>query len=354
MGNHEENAVMKVLVTGNSGFIGTVLVDRLLQAGHVVRGMDIRPPARPGAYQHIIGDIRVPADVRRAVEGMDLVVSLAAEHKDFGITEEAYFAVNDQGTRNLVEAAAAAKVTKVMFYSSVAVYGDPGGQVTEETTPKPKTHYGRSKWAGEQHMLSWSAADATRSAVIVRPCVVFGPNNFANMYNLIHTIARRRFVMVGSGTHVKSVAYVDNLVAATLFLIDGMRPGAETYNYSDNPQTPVGDLVRSIATHLGIGAPKVRLPLRPVLAVAQVVDLVGRLTGYDFPITGNRIRKLNTPTVIVSERVRQRGFSQKIGVDDAVKATVAWYRARHAQRKASRPATANAPALTPEPQGPVR
>jgi nucleoside-diphosphate-sugar epimerase len=148
------------------------------------------------------------------------------------------------------------------------------------------------------------------------------------MYNLVRMIAAGRFVMVGRGESVKSVAYVANVVEATLFLIQRMQPGVAVYNYADEPQTSTRELVRLICQALGRTPPRVRLPLAPVLAMARLVDVVGGLTGYDFPITANRIRKLNTTTAIVSDKIRSAGFRQTARIEDGINATVRWYRQR--------------------------
>lgn len=327
---------MKLLVIGNSGFIGRVLVDQLVRDGHDVRGMDIRPPAEPPVCTFLRGDIRNPQDIRRAADGTELVINLAAEHKDFGVSTEAYYGVNDVGNQNLVNVASEMGIQRLFFFSSVAVYS-PGGDVCETTPVGPTTVYGQSKVAGEGRIVAWAAGDSRRQATILRPCVVFGPRNFGNMYKLIRTIAARRFVMVGAGQNIKSVAYVENLVSATQFLLDRMHPGVEVYNYSDYPQMTAEQLVRQVSTALGQAPPRLRLPLKPVLAAAQVVDIVGRWTGYDFPITANRIRKLNTSTTIISDKIRALGFQPTASIEDAISVTAGWYRDYRRGSRVGRP-----------------
>jgi nucleoside-diphosphate-sugar epimerase len=317
---------LKVLVIGNSGFIGRPLADALLSEGHEVLGMDVRPPAEKPPYACVAGDIRSKEDIRRAAEGTDLIINLAAVHKDFGVSTEAYFAVNDVGTHNVVVASSELGIERVFFFSSTAVYG-PAVKVTEKTPVAPAVVYGESKVAGERRVATWAAENPGRHAVILRPTVVFGPRNFGNMCNLIQTIAARRFVMVGNGENIKSVAYVGNVVAAAMFLIRQMRPGLVVYNYSDYPQMTARELVGQICLALERRAPRFHLPLGPVLAAAQAVDVVGRWTGYDFPITANRIRKLNTSTAIISDEIRNLGFRQVASIEESIGATVDWYRA---------------------------
>jgi nucleoside-diphosphate-sugar epimerase len=318
---------LKILVIGHAGFIGRELADALVRGGHEVRGMDTRAPAEPVAYASKIGDIRNKGDIVDAARGVDLIVNLAAEHRDFGITTEAYFAVNDVGTDNVAQAAAELGIDRVFFFSSVAVYG-PGTRQTEDTPVAPTVAYGASKVAGEARMTAWAAKDPRRQAVILRPTVVFGPRNYGNMYNLIRTIAARRFVMVGDGSSSKSVAYVTNVVDATLFLLDRMAPGVAVYNYCDYPQRTSRELIGEICKGLGRRPPRLRLPLEPILGAARVLDLIGARTGYDFPITANRIRKLNTSTAIAADKIRDLGFRQRTSIEDGLRQTLDWYRKR--------------------------
>jgi nucleoside-diphosphate-sugar epimerase len=322
---------LRTLVIGSSGFIGAQLVDALIQGGLEVLGMDLRRPDEDGPFAFCYGDVRSRSDLRRAAAGADLIINLAAQHRDFGVSREAYFAVNDAGTRNVVETATELGITRHVYFSSVAVYR-PDGTATEETPFGSGVPYGESKVAGERHVMQWAAASPHHQAIIIRPCVVFGPRNYGNMYNLIRTIAARRFVMVGDGGNVKSVAYVENLADATLFVLKRIRPGLDIYNYSDYPHMTASELVSMVSRSLGISPPALRLPLGPTLAAARIMDVVAQCTGYDLPITANRIRKLNTSTVISSDKIRALGFSQRVPIDQAIALTTAWYKQ---QRKAA-------------------
>mgnify|MGYP000983733945 FL=1 len=319
---------MRVLVIGSSGFIGSFLVEALLRKGYEVVGMDIQPPRKQDPrFVFMRGDILKKEDIAKAAAGCQAVISLAAAHKDFGISEQEYFQVNRDGTGNVLDVVAGAGIKKFIFYSSVAVYGNPDGFATEETIPEPVNTYGKSKLAGEKLIPSWVQADASREAVVIRPVVIFGPGNFGNMFTLINAICKKRFMCVGKGDNIKSVAYVENLVDATIFAFAGMKPGLAVYNYADYPEMTITQTVQTIYECLGIRQPRFRLPLRPALFGASIFDVLGKITGINFPITAYRIRKFNTATRFKADKIRSLGFQQRVPLKEGFKRMLDWYAA---------------------------
>jgi len=212
---------MRALVTGGSGFIGRHLARALAQRGVEVVNLDLVPPRHDPPFEYsVIGDVRDPRAVREALAGCDVVVHLAAAHHDYGLERATYFDVNENGTRVLCEATREAGVRRVLFTSSVAVYGDGEAGPGERTRPAPVSPYGASKLAGEAVLAEWAQRGEARAATVIRPSVVFGPWHYANMYALLRQIDAGRYVQVGDGRNVKSLVYVRNLVDAALFLLD--------------------------------------------------------------------------------------------------------------------------------------
>ena len=167
------------LMTGNAGFIGKYLTSALINAGQEVRGLDIRPRKdMEKGFTQREGNILDKDIVREAMVGIDSIIHLAAEHKDFGISKEEYFKVNGEGTKVLLDAAAEMNIKKFIFYSSVAVYGSCQPS-SDDTIPQPNNFYGASKLRAEEEIREWARADASRRVVIIRPTVVYGPGNHA-------------------------------------------------------------------------------------------------------------------------------------------------------------------------------
>lgn len=152
---------MKVLVTGSHGFIGRALVERLLQAGFTLRTFD-RPASSASDREHFSGDLRDVFAVRRAVQGVDMVLHLGALASDYRYAEEV-LEVNVQGTWNVLQACAECGVKRVVYFSSINALGCVGGHRPPEYLPlddfhprHPMTPYQLSKHLGEEVCRSYS------------------------------------------------------------------------------------------------------------------------------------------------------------------------------------------------------
>jgi nucleoside-diphosphate-sugar epimerase len=319
---------MNILVTGSSGFIARFLIPALAARGHAVVGIDKRQgPAYGDYFRFVHGNILDEGAVDNAMQQTELVIHLAAEHKDFGVPESLYYQVNVDGTETLLQRASRHGVHKFVFFSSVAVYGDRPTPTNEALLPAPDSPYGKSKLRAEQRINAWAEQASDRHAVIVRPTVIFGPYNYANMYRLIQSVARRRYIGVGDGGNIKSIAYVENVAAAALYLMDRMKPGVEIYNYADSPHMTTLDLVACIARNLQVKLPSIRIPKPLALACALPFDIVAKATKMDLPLTAKRIGKFTNPTHHQAEKILQAGFTAPYSLVEGIKRTTAWYTA---------------------------
>lgn len=334
---------MRILVTGATGFIGSFLVRRLAADGHQVVGLDLWEPA-PGQFANgeltkfLRGDVRDPEVVRDAITGCDAVFNLAAAHHDFGIDEPTYYAVNEQGSRNLCEAMDAAGITRCCFYSSCAIYGDTTLPIVEEVEPKPNHPYGASKLAGEKVFRAWVAKGGNRACQVIRPTITFGTNNFANMYSLIRQVESGKFLIAGPANNIKGLSYVENLVAATLYLwkrrLDTNATGIDAFNFIEKPDMTSRQIAETIAKSLGRSSAGLNLPMWFALLLAKPFDLVIALTGRNLPISSMRVRKLfRDETKFEAEKLAKAGFKSAIPLSEGIDRMVKWYLAE-GKRKA--------------------
>ena len=299
---------MKILVTGGSGFIGSHLVRELLAQGHEVRILDKVSSSRyPELCQ--IGDVRNSADCDKAVKGIELVYHLAAEHRDDVTPLSLYYEVNVEGSAKLAAACAANGVFRLVFTSSVAIYGLNNGEPTEETTPHPFNDYGKSKLEAEKVLYQWAQDNPAVSLVIVRPTVVFGEENRGNVYNLVKQISSGKFVMVGDGSNRKSMAYVGNVVSFLSFVGERAKPGAAVYNYADKPDFSMNKLVGVVRSSMGksFEAP-FKIPYTLGMAGGACFDLIASVSGKKLPISAVRVKKFCANTTIGVRRLQELGF----------------------------------------------
>ena len=300
------NKALTIAITGGAGFIGTALTRALITAGHVVRILDIKPSQAFPAHSRIV-DVRDRAAMIGALEGVDVIYHLAAEHRDDVTPTSLYYDVNVGGAENVVAAAKVHGIGQIIFTSSVALYGLGKGASREDDAPDPFNDYGASKWQSEQVFNAWAEQDAGRSLITARLVATFGPGNRGNIYNLMAQIAGGRFMMVGRGTNRKSIAYVENVVAFLQHCLS-MR-GRHVYNYADSPDLTMQEMVTLVRSAMDLPPPRLRLPYALGLAGGYVFDTAAALTGKKFPVSAVRIRKFCADTMVNAEAARATGFT---------------------------------------------
>jgi nucleoside-diphosphate-sugar epimerase len=316
----------KVLITGGSGFIGTHIISMNPQISFV--NIDIRrPESEHGNCISILADVRNEEQLRPVFEqnNFSCIFHLAAAHKDFGVEQDEYFSVNEGGTALVCRLATEFTIPKIIFYSSVAVYGERNEPTNDYSNPKPSNDYGASKLAAEQVINNWHKEDETRTAIILRPALVFGEGNVANMFRLIDQINRGRYFNVGKGDNIKSTAYVKNLAEATIYLYQQQQQGLHVYNYADEPHLRTAEIGLTIASALGKPKPK-SVPRSLLLLMAKPFDLFIKLSGRDFPISSMRVKKYGSQTYHKAQQVFAEGFKPRYSTQEGLTRMVAWYK----------------------------
>lgn len=320
--NHDnrisENQDARVLILGGAGFVGAKFAQLLISRRIAFQVADLRLSGT-GAGFHC--DVRDRACLMRLITSGDVIVNLAAEHRDDVRPLSRYRETNVDGAVNVCDAARAAGTKKIIFTSSVAVYGFHPDPLDESGPFTPFNEYGKTKLAAEAVYRAWAAENSTRTLIIVRPTVIFGEGNRGNVYNLLHQIASGRFLMVGSGQNVKSMAYVGN-VAAFLAHCLSMEPGEHIFNYVDGPDMTTRQLVQHVWRCLG-RTDKIRSIPKPLaLSAAHLLDFAARLSGRTFPISAIRIRKFCESTRFLAERSRATGFVPPYSLEEGLSKTI--------------------------------
>jgi len=318
---------MSILVTGSSGYIGSRLAAQLNERDHAVHGVDRERYEGEALRKAVTGDLLDSSTLRHTPLDIDCICHLAAAKGDWGISEEEYYRDNLEATRVLIEAGKEADVKDWVFYSTVSVMGPSHDAIGERAEFDPINPYGASKADAEKLFHQLAAEDPEARVLIIRPSVVYGPGNpdSTNIYRLIDAIYNNRFAMVGAGEAIKSTSYIDNLLAATLFLMERMERGVQTYIYVDEPALSTGQLVERIYKLLGKEPPSWHIPLSVASPIATVSDFAASVTGIDFPITAARIEKFNRSTNFDASAIRELGFEQPVSNEEALRTTVEWH-----------------------------
>jgi nucleoside-diphosphate-sugar epimerase len=285
-----------VAVVGGSGFIGTRFCHELTQAKISFRIIDKVISGTFPAHT-VVADVTNAESLLRAMKGCNVIVNLAAEHRDDVQPRSRYFQVNVEGAKNVCDVASALSIQRVLFTSTVAVYGYATPDTSENGVIAPFNDYGRSKAEAELVYREWQRAEPEgRTLVIVRPTVVFGEGNRGNVYNLLRQISSGLFVMIGSGQNRKSMAYVGN-VSAFLKHMLSTEAGVHVCNYVDKPDLTMMELAniaRSAFGKEGVRVP--RVPYAVGYMVGAMFDAASFVLKRRFQISRIRVKKFCATT----------------------------------------------------------
>lgn len=310
-----------ICITGGSGFIGSDLCHRFRQANQEFQILD-RRNSRLFPDEFIECDICDLTRLRETLYG-NTIIHLAAEHRDDVRPLSRYHDVNVTGTKNVAQVAIEKGINRIVFTSTVAVYGLAAPDTSEEGDIQPFNDYGKTKYQAEEILRSWQAeAPEERSLIIIRPTVVFGPGNRGNVYNLLALINSGNFVMIGNGRNRKSMAFVRNLSAFIHFSAE-LGPGMHLHNYVDEPDLTMNELVElsrwTLKRKRGVGY---RVPCWFGIAFGYVVDMAALITKRKFSISSIRVRKFCSDTCFRSSAHSLIGFSAETSIRDAIDLTL--------------------------------
>ena len=286
-----------MLVTGASGAVGSAVVGAFQQAGARVRTLQRSRLDLPGA-EHMVGDVTSPHVLAPAVAGMDVVVHLAGLLHVVDpppSMEQEYRRVNDEGTATLVRVAVDARVRRIVYASTIAVYGHSNvaaPPLMEMATCRPDTSYARTKLAGERHVLASVGQRGAPSGVVLRLAAVYGPGVKGNYRRLVQALAHGRYLPIGAGTNRRTLVHEADAAAA--FVLASQHPAASDriFNVTDGCVHQVREIVDAIAAALGRRAPRVHVPVSLARSGALGIEVLARAIGREPPVTRSSIDKL--------------------------------------------------------------
>jgi nucleoside-diphosphate-sugar epimerase len=262
-----------LLVTGGSGYFGTVLAEQALARGDTVRIFDVNPPGPSLAgADFVAGDVRDRAAVRGACDGIDVVFHNVAQvplAKDRALFDE----VNVGGTANVLVAAREARVAKVVHTSSSAVFGIPEhNPVTEATPGRPLEAYGRAKLRAE--ILCHDAIASGLDVTIVRPRTVLGHGRLGVIALLFEFVADGAPVfLLGGGNNRYQLVHAADLADACLRA--GDRAGPAVYNIGALEFGTMRETLQALVDHAQTGSRLRSLPVAPARLAMRSLAALG-------------------------------------------------------------------------------
>ena len=309
------NHPRRILVTGATGAIGPRVVASLVEAGYRIRTLALDPPPRglwPEDVEEQLGDITDHSVVHTAMRGIDAVIHMAAllhvVNPPPSLQAE-YERINVGGTATVVEAARKAGVRRVVFFSTIAVYGDSaGGILTEDSPARPDSFYAQTKLAAERIVLAAKRADSRLLGTVLRLGAVYGGRIKGNYRRLLIALARGRFVPIGPGTNRRTLVYDKDVGQAAVLAAVHPDAAGRIFNVTDGQIHTMNTVIGILCDALGRRPPRWSLPVNTIRGLAGILEDGARLCGLSSPVVRATIDKY-----IEDAAVDGRQFCKQIG-----------------------------------------
>jgi dihydroflavonol-4-reductase len=330
-------SALKALVTGATGFIGSHLVNQLIEQNYSIRCLIRRTSdttwLRDLPIEYAYGDLFDHNALQKAVTGVDVVYHCA------GITKaratEEYYRGNATGTKNILQAIITHQrgLKRFVHISSQAAVGPSPSRepINETATPHPITSYGKSKWMAEQACLS---VMARLPITICRPPVVYGPRD-KDVFEFFRTMNRGLQPLVGFKEKLVSMIHVSDLVRGCIMAGESERAVGETYFISSTRTfnwMEIGEVTKKIMNRTVL---RVKIPEFGVYAIAALAEVLSMFSRKPALINFEKAKDMVQDywTCDSSKAKNDFGFVQRISLEDGIKDTVEWYR-KHGWMKA--------------------
>lgn len=320
------------LVTGATGLVGSHLTERLVEEGWRVRAL-VRPHSPSGwlgevqGVQLVIGELGDRRALRRAAEGADVVFHCAAR-PPLGGRRTHFYRDNVQGTVNVLDACLQGDVERLVHVSTVDVYGYRDHDGADERTP-----------LRADGLYSWSKIEAERAvmryheryglpAVIVRPCLIYGPRDRHLLPALLELAARGRAWLVRGGRALIDLVYVGDVVEALLLAAEAREAVGQAYNVTDGARRTVREVLGVFARVLDRPLRCVRVPYPLAYGVARAVSALGDLLGYSVPpaLRWEVIKAMGHHRHFSIEKIRRElGYEPRVALEAGLRRTLAWH-----------------------------
>ena len=325
---------MTALVTGGTGFVGSAVVRRLLDAGETVRVLT-RPNADRGnleglAVEVVEGDLLDRASLCAALSGCDALFHIAADYRLWVPDPGTLYRTNVEATKTLMQAAGEAGIQRIVYTSSVAVLATArGGQPSDETTPVHVDdmigHYKRSKYLAEEAVRAMVAEDGL-PAVIVNPSMPVGPRDIKPTPTgrmIVEAASGRMPAFVDTGLNT---VHVDDVAEGHLLAFEKGTIG-ERYVLGGQNVT-LGEILATIAELQGRPPPRVRLPHAMIMPIAHAAEAMARVSGREPFVTVDGARMARKTMFYSSAKAeRELGYRSR-PLQDALRDALDWFAAR--------------------------
>ena len=322
----------RVLVTGATGYTGTVLVKKLVAQGAklraIARSSSNLAPFEGLDIEWVRGDVFDLATVDTAMRDIEYVIHVAAAYREAKITDETYYNVHVKSTQLLAERALATPGFKRFVHiSTVGVHGhidEPPAD--EEYRFSPGDIYQRTKAEAELWIREFAAAKGL-SFSVVRPAAIYGPGD-RRLLKVFKMASKPLFPLFGKGQGLYHLIHVDDLT--DIFILAAVHPSAEGQVFIAGNESPsrLQEIASTIAKELGNSKLTfVRFPAWPLFVVADLCEAICRPLGIEPPIYRRRVAFFTKDRAFRTDKLKTLlGYSNATGVEEGLRSTARWYR----------------------------
>ncbi len=323
---------MKIAITGATGCIGRPLMDKLISDGAYLKVLilpdDSAPNYTDNKVEIITGDLGSPEALTMLCQDCDVVFHLAGMvHSVPGTKseEQKFYQVNVEGTRKLLQAANENRVKRIVFSSTVGVYGKNSDFHGDELSPcKPWSVYAESKYQAEQLILNRSHNDKPEGVVLRFP-VVYGPLDRGNVAKLIKAVNRKIFFHFGDGNCLRSMISSKNAAAAMVRAAYEPMAAGEIFCVTDGIDYTMNTLVDSICRTMKLKRRPFHVPVFFADLVGNFGDIVRMGSFFSFPLDSDRIRKLSRSLTFSCAKAKKiLGYMPVEKLEEGIKSEVRW------------------------------
>jgi nucleoside-diphosphate-sugar epimerase len=319
-----------VLVTGGTGFVGSHLVELLLRRGYDVSCL-VRDPRRlrwlTGLKVRLItGDCSDPGSLDAAVRNASVIYHAAGLTKSYRARD--YYAVNQLGTRNMLEACARQKrgVRRFVLVSSLAAAGpsQEGRPVTDRDVPNPVSDYGRSKLLAEEETLRFKDVFPV---VVLRPSAVYGPRD-TDVFELFKWASKGLILDMRGGERFLNWCFVEDLAEALLLAGERDATSGSIYFIAEDRVYSTAEFHEALQRTGGIKAKVVTVPIWMGYAIGALSEAAGALRGRATIMSRQKVREAVQRywTCDLTKARRDLGFNARVPLEQGLESTWKWYR----------------------------
>lgn len=323
---------MRVAVTGGTGCLGRPLISKLLESGIETKLLVLTQEKIPEEFKQnvelIYGHLDSTDDLVKLVENCDVVFHLAGKVHAVPKTpneEKEFYRVNVDGTRNLIQACSLCGIKRIIFYSTVGVYGKDGDfHGDEQSICEPVSVYGKSKLMAEKLILE-SESEGGPQGVVLRFPVVYGAYDKGNVQKLIRSIIKKRFFFFGDGLCHRSLISSLNAAEAAFCAASEPFSGSDVFCVTDGKDYQMIELIEAICCAVSTTWRPFHIPILAAKLIGKIGDIFERATKYKLPVNSQTVMKLSSSLTFSCEKAKKTlHYQPVVTLYEGIWAEVEW------------------------------